>query len=89
VPNYTDVTHDSRLVMAWLRAGVPITLLADLAGRGGPLSREILASEALAPDLVATVPRPRAKPSSTVASGTATDTPRAQAPDNLAGHTRR
>jgi hypothetical protein len=51
VSNYTDVTRDSRLVMSWLRAGVPVTLLADLAARGGPLSREILAAEAVGPDV--------------------------------------
>jgi hypothetical protein len=39
--------------MAWLRAGVPISLIADLAAPRGPLSREILASEALPADVAA------------------------------------
>jgi hypothetical protein len=55
--------------MAWLRDGVPITLLADLAARGGPLSREILAAEALHDDIAATVPQPRSTPARTSAAG--------------------
>jgi hypothetical protein len=39
--------------MTWLRAGVPLSLIADLAPRGGPLSREILTVEALADDCAA------------------------------------
>jgi hypothetical protein len=39
--------------MSWLRAGLPITLLADLAAPGGPLSGEILAVEAIAADVMA------------------------------------
>jgi|tagenome__1003787_1003787.scaffolds.fasta_scaffold20920501_5 hypothetical protein len=37
--------------MSWLHAGVPISLLADLAARGGPVSAEILAAEALEGDV--------------------------------------
>jgi len=37
--------------MSWLRAGVPVTLIADLAARGGPLSKEILTAEAVDPDV--------------------------------------
>jgi hypothetical protein len=59
MPNYIIVTYDAALVMAWLRARVPITLLADLAPHGGPLSREILTSEAVECDFLATVPEPR------------------------------
>jgi hypothetical protein len=39
--------------MSWLHAGLPITLLADLAARGGPLSGQILAVEAIAADVAA------------------------------------
>jgi len=45
--------------MTWLRDGVPITLIADLAARGGPLSREILAAEAVEPDCAKVLPPPR------------------------------
>jgi hypothetical protein len=48
--------------MTWLRDGVPLSLLADLAPPGGPLSREILAVEALADDCAAIVPNlPRSR----------------------------
>ena len=40
--------------MSWLRAGVPVTLIADLAPPGGPLSREILTVEAVPADVAAT-----------------------------------
>jgi hypothetical protein len=45
--------------MTWLRHRVPITLLADLAARGGPLSRDIFTSEAIEYDFLASVPQPR------------------------------
>ena len=45
--------------MSWLRAGVPVTLIADLAARGGPLSKEILTAEAVDPDVIGG-PSPRA-----------------------------
>jgi hypothetical protein len=67
VPNYNLVTYDSDLVMTWLRTGVPITLIADLACHGGPLSREILTAEALEHDLAATLPAPRHASDPTVA----------------------
>ena len=53
MPSYTGVTRSAQLVMTWLRAGVPISLIADLAPPGGPLSREILTVEALADDCAA------------------------------------
>jgi hypothetical protein len=53
------VTYDSDLVMTWLRTGVPITLIADLASAGGPHSREILTAEAFEHDFAATLPGPR------------------------------
>jgi hypothetical protein len=37
--------------MAWLRHGVPITLIADLWNRDGPTSREIYQVEAVADDV--------------------------------------
>ncbi len=45
------VIPPSDRVMAWLRAGVPLTLLADLADPAGPPSREILRREAVADDV--------------------------------------
>jgi len=49
--------------MSWLRAGVPVTLIADLAARSGPLSREILTAEAVDPDVTAAARREQASAS--------------------------
>lgn len=44
--------------MGWLRAGVPLTLLADLADATGPPSREILRREAVEDDVRRELVRP-------------------------------
>jgi hypothetical protein len=51
VPNYMNVIPADARVMTWLRHGVPIALLADLLDPGGPASREIYRSEAVADDV--------------------------------------
>lgn len=51
MPNHSLVIPPSERVMGWLRGGVPLTLLADLADPDGPPSREILRREAVADDV--------------------------------------
>ena len=45
-------TYGEGLVMHWLRTGVPITLVADLADPRGPDSRAIMAQEAIMADVL-------------------------------------
>jgi hypothetical protein len=53
LPNYTIVITSPGAARAWslLRAGVPLTLLCDLAHPDGPASREIYTAEAVADDV--------------------------------------
>ena len=55
MPNYINVIPSPRdeAARSWslLRAGVPLSLLCDLAFPDGPPSREILAAEAIADDV--------------------------------------
>ena len=53
MPNYTIVITSLGTVRAWslLRAGVPISLLCDLADPEGPRSREIYTAEVVAEDV--------------------------------------
>jgi hypothetical protein len=53
LPNYTSVITSPGAARAWslLRAGVPLTLLCDLAPPDGPASREIYTAEVVADDV--------------------------------------
>ncbi len=53
LPNYTIVITSPGTARAWslLRAGVPLSLLCDLADPGGPPSREIYTAEVVADDV--------------------------------------
>ena len=53
--NYTIVITPPGTARAWslLRAGVPLSLLCDLADPEGPPSREIYTAEAVADDVAA------------------------------------
>ena len=53
MPNYTSVIITPGTARAWslLRAGVPLSLLCDLAEPDGPPSREIFAAEVVADDV--------------------------------------
>jgi hypothetical protein len=53
LPNYTIVITSLGTTRAWslLRAGVPLSLLCDLADPEGPRSREIYTAEAVADDV--------------------------------------
>ena len=53
LPNYTIVITSPGTARAWslLRAGVPLSLLCDLADPDGPPSREILHREVVADDV--------------------------------------
>lgn len=55
LPNYTIVITPPGTARAWslLRAGVPLSLLCDLADPEGPPSREIYTAEAVADDVAA------------------------------------
>jgi hypothetical protein len=55
LPNYTIVITPPGTARAWslLRAGVPLTLLCDLADPEGPRSREIYTAEVVADDVAA------------------------------------
>ena len=61
MPNYTSVITTPGTARAWslLRAGVPLSLLCDLADPDGPPSREILTSEAVADDVARAHPAGR------------------------------
>jgi hypothetical protein len=54
LPNYIIVITSLGTTRAWslLRAGVPLSLLCDLADPEGPRSREIYTAEAVADDVV-------------------------------------
>jgi hypothetical protein len=53
LPNYTIVITEPGPAQAWslLRAGVPLSLLCDLADPDGPASREICTAEAVGADV--------------------------------------
>ena len=53
LPNYTIVITPQGAGLAWslLRAGIPLTLLCDLAEPDGPPSREIYTAEVVADDV--------------------------------------
>ena len=53
LPNYTGVITSPGSARAWslLRAGVPLSLLCDLAEPAGPASREICTAEAVGADV--------------------------------------
>ncbi|MFZ0324922.1 MAG: hypothetical protein WAN48_12435 [Actinomycetes bacterium] len=51
--------RDDSRAWAYLRAGVPITLLCDLLYRDGPPSRDFLVSETLADDVARAHPAGR------------------------------
>jgi hypothetical protein len=53
LPNYTIVITSLGTARAWslLRAGVPLSLLCDLAHPDGPASREIYTAEVVADDV--------------------------------------
>lgn len=53
MPNYISVIRSVGAAQAWslLRAGVPLSLLCDLADPEGPRSREICTAEAVADDV--------------------------------------
>ena len=53
LPNYMNVIRSVGAAQAWslLRAGVPLSLLCDLADPEGPPSREIYTAEAVADDV--------------------------------------
>jgi hypothetical protein len=61
VPNYISVILPSEAARGWslLRAGVPLSLICDLASPDGPPSREILTAEAIEDDVVRSHPRGR------------------------------
>lgn len=61
MPNYTGVITPSGTAGAWslLRAGVPLSLLCDLAEPDGPPSREIYTAEVVAVDIDLTHPGSR------------------------------
>lgn len=53
MPNYIIVITSLGTTRAWslLRAGVPLSLICDLAHPDGPASREIYTAEAVADDV--------------------------------------
>ena len=53
IPTPRDEVSPDEVARGWslLRAGIPLSLLCDLAFPDGPPSREILAAEAVADDL--------------------------------------
>jgi hypothetical protein len=53
LPNYTSVIPPPEVARTWslVRAGVPLSLLCDLASPDGPPSREIYAAEVVADDV--------------------------------------
>ena len=59
LPNYTNVIPSPEAARTWslLRAGVPLSLLCDLAYPDGPPSREILTAEAIEDDIRLSHPR--------------------------------
>ena len=61
MPNYISVITSSGTAGAWslLRAGVPLSLLCDLAEPDGPPSREIFTVEVVAVDIDLTHPSSR------------------------------
>lgn len=61
MPNYIIVIPSPEAARGWsfLRAGIPLSLLCDLAYPDGPPSREILAAEAIEDDVVRAHPAGR------------------------------
>ena len=61
LPNYTNVITSPGTARAWslLRAGVPLSLLCDLAEPEGPPSREIYTAEVVADDVIRAHPAGR------------------------------
>lgn len=61
MPNYNSVIPSSEAARGWslLRAGVPLSLICDLACPDGPSSREILTAEAVEDDVIRAHPRGR------------------------------
>jgi hypothetical protein len=61
LPNYTIVITSPGTARAWslLRAGVPLSLLCDLAEPDGPPSHEIYTAEVVADDVASTHPAGR------------------------------
>ena len=61
MPNYIDVIPSFPAAQGWslLRAGVPLSLICDLAHPEGPASREILTAEAVEDDIARAHPRGR------------------------------
>ena len=61
LPNYTGVITPHEAARGWslLRAGVPLSLICDLAFPDGPPSREILTAEAIEDDVARSHPRGR------------------------------
>ncbi|HVQ87399.1 MAG TPA: hypothetical protein VMT88_04360 [Actinomycetes bacterium] len=61
MPNYIIVIPSPSAAHGWslLRAGVPLSLICDLAHPDGPPSREILTAEAVEDDVVRAHPRGR------------------------------
>jgi hypothetical protein len=61
LPNYIDVIPSSPAAQGWslLRAGVPLSLICDLAHPEGHASRQILTAEAVEDDIAQAHPRGR------------------------------
>jgi hypothetical protein len=64
LPNYIGVITPHGTARTWslLRAGVPLSLICDLADPEGPPSREIYTAEAVADDVAGDVPDDAAHP---------------------------
>ena len=71
LPNYTIVITSPGTARAWslLRAGVPLSLLCDLAEPDGPPSREIYTAEVVADDVTVTSRCPPGRPIDRAAGG--------------------